>query len=72
MAISGCCTFLPGCNCPEKKLLEWSSQCNPLYQIEQNKAFIPVLKLAGGETFTKRHWVEFLKITGLSTASIEQ
>jgi hypothetical protein len=31
-----------------------------------------VLKLARGETFTERHWAEFLKITGLSTTSIEQ
>lgn len=31
-----------------------------------------MLKLARGETFTERHWAEFLKITGLSTTSIEQ
>ncbi|KAI9564905.1 hypothetical protein GHT06_008646 [Daphnia sinensis] len=41
-------------------------------QIEEYKAFIPALKLARGETFTDRHWAEFLKMAGLSLNGIEQ
>ena len=31
-----------------------------------------MLKLARGETFTERHWAEFMKMAGLSSSSVER